>query len=249
MTATGQLEIDLAGQTVVLRSDRALFLPAERALFVADLHVGKSESLRAAGAPIPVGVLDETLARLARAAMETASRQIVVLGDLIHAPSGLTDTVRARVAAWREAVDAQITLVLGNHDRKLRSADINSICGDWQIDIADDHARVGPFVLQHEPEPRRDAHALAGHLHPAAVLGSRRDRVKVPAFWSDGGTGPGGVTVLPAFGMFASGVGVKTRPGDGLWGITPERVMTVQDPADVGSRVRLRPSLSRSPAR
>jgi metallophosphoesterase superfamily enzyme len=111
MTATGQLEIDLAGQTVVLRSDRALFLPAERALFVADLHVGKSESLRAAGAPIPVGVLDETLARLARAAMETASRQIVVLGDLIHAPSGLTDTVRARVAAWREAVDA------GDHAR------------------------------------------------------------------------------------------------------------------------------------
>jgi metallophosphoesterase superfamily enzyme len=60
----GAHETTIAGETVRLLPQRGLYWPAEGTLFVADIHLGKSQTLRAAGAPIPAGVMGETLDRL-----------------------------------------------------------------------------------------------------------------------------------------------------------------------------------------
>lgn len=237
---TGALETTIAGERVHLLPSRGLYWGAQATLFVADIHLGKSQTLRAAGAPIPAGVLGETLDRLSSMIDAADAERVIVLGDLTHAPVGLTDDIVDRFCAWRAIHPVPMALVAGNHDRKLRTTGIADLCGKWGIEVLPPEARLGPFVLQHEPERTPTAHALAGHLHPAVTLSSGSDALKVPAFWAAGGTGDGGVTVLPAFSLFASGTPVRAEPRDRVWAVAPDRVIELGSPVRPPGRVRSR---------
>src|SRR5262245_47154694 len=98
----GAVEIDVAGERVVLFASRAALWIAARTLIVADLHLGKEETFLEFGIPMPRNVLDETLARLEALVVATGATRIVVVGDLVHARRGMTPHVVERVAAWRE---------------------------------------------------------------------------------------------------------------------------------------------------
>ena len=63
---TDHCRVHWAGEALDLLSERALWWPAERMLFVADLHLGKAASYRALGQPVPGGTTQENLARLER---------------------------------------------------------------------------------------------------------------------------------------------------------------------------------------
>ena len=67
------LPIELAGESVSLLPERAIYWPREGALIVADLHWGKAASFRAAGVPIPSGTTSADLARLNRALDRTGA--------------------------------------------------------------------------------------------------------------------------------------------------------------------------------
>ena len=70
------------------------------------------------------------------------------------------------------------------------------VTGD--VRCMDGPLRLAGLALQHHPEPLEGAYVLAGHIHPAAVLGGRaHDRLRLPCFHF----GPA-VGVLPAFGAF-----------------------------------------------
>ncbi|RBD77516.1 phosphoesterase, partial [Xanthomonas oryzae pv. oryzae] len=43
------VQLQLAGETVELLGERALYRPAHRALLIADLHLGKADVFRRAG--------------------------------------------------------------------------------------------------------------------------------------------------------------------------------------------------------
>ena len=51
----GDLLIDVAGVHLELLADRAVWLAATRTLLIADLHLGKAQSFRRAGVPVPSG--------------------------------------------------------------------------------------------------------------------------------------------------------------------------------------------------
>ncbi len=74
---------------LVLLPQRAVFDPAERTLFVADVHFGKAAAFRALGAPVPKGTTADNLARLTALMEATGAARLVVLGDLLHARAGL----------------------------------------------------------------------------------------------------------------------------------------------------------------
>ena len=57
------MDIELAGATLRLLPGRAAFLPAERALLVADAHLGKAHSFRRQGVPVPAGTTAEEIGR------------------------------------------------------------------------------------------------------------------------------------------------------------------------------------------
>lgn len=198
----GVTEVQAGGARLWLLAQRAAFLPEHQTLLVADAHIGKAQSFRRLGVPVPGGTTAETLQRLTAAVAATGARQVVFLGDLLHSARGRNAQTWAAVAQWRhEHRRLLLTLVRGNHD--LRAGDPPA---EWSVDCISGPLRLGNLALAHHPDPLPGAYVLAGHIHPAAVLGGRaRDRLRLPCFHF----GPQ-VGVLPAFGAF-TGMHVMPR--------------------------------------
>jgi uncharacterized protein len=204
---------------VWLLPERAVFWPAARTLLVADLHWGKCETFRTGGAPLPHGLLEADLARLDAALRTTEAERLLVLGDLLHATSGITEWLVETVALWRHARPAlAIGAIPGNHDRR-----ISLIAEAWGLAMQAAELVEPPFAFLHDPGHSRDVdglYAWAGHIHPMVTLRGRGDALRLPAFWMGSRVG-----VLPAFSSFTDGLSVLPEPGDAVYAIGPEGVL------------------------
>jgi uncharacterized protein len=225
-------EVTLDGVEVELLPERALFLRRARALVVADLHIGKSESYRRFGVPSADGIDEETLERLGRAAMRAGAKVIVVVGDLTHHADGIGEAEMERFARFRERIMLPIRLVEGNHDRGART-----LPAEWMVD------RVGPrFALDgvrfvHEPPSQPAAQwTISGHLHPMLSVSRGVRGVEVPAFVVDRSLR---TLVLPAFSKFTRGVRFEPREGVEVFAIAESTVTPTAVPgtrrADAGT--------------
>ncbi|MGZ5036494.1 MAG: ligase-associated DNA damage response endonuclease PdeM [Usitatibacter sp.] len=209
----------VAGEKLVLLSEKAVFWPARKALFVADFHLGKAASFRHAGIPLPPGTTTENVERLGRAIDRTRASEVVFLGDFLHSKDGRAASTFGRFAEWREARRGLgLTIVRGNHDKK---------AGDppeaWGARCIEAGERLGPFVLNHEPGESRGGYALAGHIHPAVRLSSCGESLRLPCFWFGARYG-----VLPAFGAFTGNAEVSPRKGDQVFVIAEQEVLRVE---------------------
>ena len=199
------LAVSHAGETLWLLPQRALWWPAARVLFIADLHLGKAATYRALGQPVPAGTTGENLARLDQLLTHYQPAQLVFLGDFLHAAQARTPSVLNALAAWRERVaDLPCVLVRGNHDSR---------AGDpppsLRIEVVDEPWLLGPFAACHHPQRHATHSVIAGHLHPAVALrGPARDRLRLPCFCLQPG-----LAILPAFGEFTGGWTVAPQPG------------------------------------
>ncbi|MCU0636194.1 MAG: ligase-associated DNA damage response endonuclease PdeM [Gemmatimonadaceae bacterium] len=221
------LSIDLCGEPAQLFADRALFLPRHEALLVADVHWGKAAAFRADRIPIPRGTTTDDLERLDALLDETCARQLLVLGDLLHAPTSLAPETRLAIEAWRARRGAlEITLVRGNHDA--RSGDPPRGLG---ITCVDAPYVLGPFHLHHFPTEGADGYALAGHVHPLVRLQGRgRQRLVLPCFAFGMRSG-----VLPSFGSFTGGSVVDLGDGARVFAIADGSVLPVTQAAMVAA--------------
>lgn len=195
----GALALTLAGERVWLLPERALWWPATRSLFVADVHLGKAASFRALGQPVPSGTTRDNLDRLSALVDGTGAARLVVLGDFLHAAAAQQPGVLDPTHRWRERHAAlDCVLIRGNHD---------SHAGDpppsLRFRIEDEPwrgegASLGPFAACHHPRHVPGAYVLAGHLHPAVTLrGRAHERQRLPCFCETEG-----LMILPAFGAF-----------------------------------------------
>jgi len=213
------ISVEIAGESVVLLPEKALYWPARGWLLVADVHLGKSASFRAMGVPVPGGTTGETLARLDAAIARVVPREVVFLGDFLHSRQARKPGVLEAAAVWRAThADVAMTLVRGNHDRH---------AGDppaaLQIDTVSEPFAAGPFLLCHHPEPRAEGYVLAGHLHPAVrVSGRGRDTLRLPCFHFTSRVG-----CLPAFGAFTGTALVSRTSGDRCFALADDRVIDV----------------------
>jgi DNA ligase-associated metallophosphoesterase len=207
--------LQVGGSTLQLLPQRAAWLPEHRTLLVADAHIGKAVSFRRLGVPVPGGTTTETLDRLSAAVALSGAQRVVFLGDLLHSARSRAPATWAAVAQWRaQHAGLQLTLVRGNHDS--HAGDPPS---EWAVECLDGPLRIDGLALAHHPDPVPGAYVLAGHIHPAAVLGGRANqRLRLPCFHF----GPQ-VGVLPAFGAF-TGMHVLPRAPD-------DRVFVVADDA------------------
>lgn len=193
----------LAGEPVWLVAGKAMYWPQRRVLCVADVHLGKAASYRALGQPVPHGTTAANLQRLDALLAHYPSRQLVFLGDLLHAPAALNASLLASLMQWRQQHAAlQCTLVRGNHD--LRAGDPPPQLG---IEIVDEPHMMGGFALCHMPVPRVGRYVVAGHQHPAYQLQGRgRQRLRLPCFHLTTD-----LAVLPAFGDFTGSFTVSAQ--------------------------------------
>lgn len=215
----------IGGERVDLLPERAAWWPRRSTLLLADLHLGKEETFRRHGIAMPEALLDDALGRLERLLAMLGPARLLVIGDLIHGRTGLTDAVVERFAATRERFPGRVELVVGNHDRHVRS-----LPARWRIEVRDEDQDDGPFRYRHEPStflvedpgppaspgpqtspghrtgsvPWSGPVEWAGHLHPTLRAGGSA----VPAFV----VGERQV-ILPAFTAFSRGPGVAPGPG------------------------------------
>ena len=226
-TMEGSLSIELEGERLLLLPQRALFWPDHSTLLVADLHLGKAATFRAAGIPAPEGTTAATLGRLSTVVRLTKAQCLIVLGDLVHAAEGLTEQVCETMARWRAAhAHLALTLVTGNHDRRAGQLPEN-----WQLQSAGLQLEARPFLLLHHPEPVAGAYFLAGHVHPAIRLqGVGRQRLKLPCFWFGGEGG-----ILPAFGAFTGNHLLKPKMGEQVYAVAEDVVIPIH-PAETSQR-------------
>jgi DNA ligase-associated metallophosphoesterase len=185
------VETVIAGERVVLFADRALFWPRESALLIADLHLGKADTFRAAGIALPSGGTRHDLDRLSALIERTRADRLIVLGDMLHA-SAKTKRWRETWDAWRAQHSAlRIDVIAGNHDRALMGAGL-----DIEHHL---HAlAITPFLLRHLPGQIDDAHVVCGHVHPVVRLPRLAGRWPVFALGEK-------QTILPSFSAFTGG--------------------------------------------
>jgi DNA ligase-associated metallophosphoesterase len=188
-------------------------------LFATDLHLGRAETLQASGIGVPPTGAGE-LEHLARVAEELSAAEIVILGDFLHAPAGVSSELLDRITRWRTALSAELRLIRGNHDRlpadRWEALGLRPVESRWITDT---------LVAVHDPADCPDGRAcLAGHLHPGVRIGPRIERVRVPAFVREADR-----LILPALGRFTGVHEVARRAGRTRYAIIEDRV--VEEPA------------------
>jgi DNA ligase-associated metallophosphoesterase len=208
LAGCGSLVTRLAGVEARLRPGGGLWLAAEAALVVADLHLEKGSSYARRGQLLPPYDTGETLGRLEAEVAALTPRVLVLLGDSFHdgeseARLGCADA--ARIAAL--ARGRSLVWVTGNHDADgpkalpgERAAEL-TLCG---------------LTLRHEPRRGPQLGEVAGHLHPAAKVRSARGAVRRRCFATDGLR-----LILPAFGAYAGGLNLRDPGFAGLFARAP----------------------------
>jgi DNA ligase-associated metallophosphoesterase len=186
------------GVTLELLPEKAVYLPAIKALLVSDVHLGKPETFQRHGIPIATQVNIATLARLQHACDRTQAEHLIVLGDLFHARIGLVDEVIDFWLKFLAQTGLEVSLIVGNHDRPLTAtlAQLSLTCWTQPMHLHN-------LILSHEPLPTTSgALNICGHIHPWVRLGQGRDRLRLPCFYWE--KYPPRLT-LPAFGDFTGG--------------------------------------------
>lgn len=215
----GDLDVEITGERLILLPERAAFWVGASTLLVADAHLGKAATFRAAGIAVPGGTTAEALTRIDRLVRRTGADRLVFLGDLFHAREGNTAASRDALVGWRRSHPRlDVVLVRGNHDR--RAGDPDPCLG---ITCVDPPLHAGPFALRHHPDATVGAYTLAGHVHPAVRLAGRaRQRRRLPCFW----VGPE-VAVLPSFGDFTGAADIQPGPRDRIFVVAEAEVLPV----------------------
>jgi uncharacterized protein len=220
------IEIEFGGERLMLLAQKAVVWSRENTLFVADVHLGKAASFRAAGVPVPTGHSRDDVARLSALIEAHRIAHFVVLGDLVHNQASYTaqldDTMRAFTA---KHPSLKKTLVIGNHDSSAGNCPI-----DWGFELIDDDLQLSPFTCSHAPSNRAKADdaeifTLAGHLHPATWLRTGREAVNLPCFWQQPKQ-----LVLPSFGGLTGRYTVDPAADDVTFVVTAQQIFRTPKP-------------------
>lgn len=217
------IETQFGGETLTLLAQKAIVWAREKTLFVADVHLGKAASFRAAGIAVPSGHSRDDVARLSALIDAHAISHLVVLGDLVHNAASYTPGLDETMAAFAASHPRlRKTLVVGNHDN---SAGLPPL--SWGMDCIPDDFRLVPFMCRHAPlnEASDDAAnrpSLAGHLHPAARLSTGREALSLPCFWQRSHT-----LVLPSFGSLTGRYTVVPAPTDVTFVVTTQQIYRI----------------------
>jgi DNA ligase-associated metallophosphoesterase len=209
----------VAGERLLLLPEKAVYWPARAMLVIADIHFGKAAAFRALGIPVPRGTTTENLDGLGALVDAHGAREVLFLGDFLHARAAHAASTQQAMLAWRaQRPDLRLTLVRGNHDK--HAGDPPAALG---IDLVDEPYGVGPFSFCHHPDLDTGAYVMAGHVHPAWVLATRFDSLRLPCFVVGSAR-----MILPSFGAFTGGHVLQREAGDAIFVTSGEAVHSVR---------------------
>jgi len=221
--------LTIGDHQVWLLPEKAVFIDDMNSLLVSDVHLGKSETFQAFGVPISSSVNHESLTQLLKLCRRLEPEHLFVLGDLFHSPFAIVEEVVEQWVAFVNAIESDVHLILGNHDRGMAS-DLKNLliqCYTSAIDI-------GHFRLSHEPEPfardrRQSTHPylnICGHVHPCIRLRTQLDDLRLPCFYFEEQASR---LTLPSFGAFTGGFEVRLGQGNRAYAIAEETIIPFEE--------------------
>lgn len=229
MPRPGTIDLQLAGEAVTLDPRRALVWPSRATVVIADPHIGKDDTFRRAGIPVPAQLAAADFDRLADLLIDYSAKRLVVLGDFLHAKLDQADRCLELMGRWRERFDGlEVLIVRGNHD-----AHAGPPPQAFGLVSVDSPHPDGPFVYRHYPLQASHADpggfVLAGHLHPGVTvaLGGSSAR-RVACFWATADQ-----MVLPAFGGFTGTGRIEPCARSRVFAVGRDRVIALPRPAMV----------------
>ena len=224
MSSTG-LRWEFLGQNLVLLPAKAIFWEEEKALIIADLHIGKVGHFRKAGIAVPKLMEQEELAALSDLIAEYRPEKLIFLGDLFHSEM---NNDWNWLQLWRDLFpDLRMILIQGNHD--ILQEEFYSKAN---FEVYDE-LKLGPFLLVHdkkdyEKRPQPDLYILSGHLHPAVKLrGKARQSVLLCCFFF-GKTS----AILPAFGKFTGKCILQENKEATVFAVLNKKIILLKNTAD-----------------
>ncbi|HRK53357.1 MAG TPA: ligase-associated DNA damage response endonuclease PdeM [Cyclobacteriaceae bacterium] len=215
MDNVGEKVFKIRGTNLQLLPQKAIWVPEERILVLADLHLGKANHFRRSGIPVPNAVNNKNLETLIELINKHQPERVIFLGDLFH--SSYNEEWEAFGQVVRHFAATQFHLVRGNHD--IMSELQYKRC---QLKVFE-QLEMGPFLLTHEPLeviPEKK-YNLAAHIHPGVRLkGKGKQFMTLPCFFFGKEQ-----AILPAFGAFTGFVRVCVSKGDNVFVIADQRVI------------------------
>ena len=219
--------VDLLQGDALTFYDRALYVPEHQALLISDVHLGKAETFQMAGIPVAQQVNGETLERLRSHCNQVKPEKIFVLGDLFHSRQGMVTEI---IEAWSEflnTVDADVTLIVGNHDRAALSP-------VFDMEYSTESVSLGRLMLSHEPVDQttipKGSLNICGHIHPVVRLRSAIDSLRLPCFYHEHRSQR---LTLPSFGSFTGGYEITLGKGRTAYIIVEGCLMVLDSQSEV----------------
>lgn len=211
------MQIELAGTTITLLPQKAMFLPEHSILIIADLHLGKAQHFRKAGIFMPAGSASRDYLTLNALITQYQPEQVCFLGDLFHSiHNSEWLQFEAFVHAWP---GIRFTLIRGNHDiLKKEYYDRLDIAVIPQV------LPVDNLLFSHEPlnEIPDGQVNIAGHIHPGCTIrGKGRQSYRLPCFHFSGQH-----FLMPAFG-YLTGLAMMEDKNATVYAVLPEEVVLV----------------------
>lgn len=188
--------IQWQGRPFHILGEGALWLPAERTLVVADLHLEKGRHFAGQGSLLPLHDSLDTLHRLQKLAEKCHPARIVCLGDSFHSRELAAQFPPELLARLNEMVSSvpQWLWVLGNHDPDLPKKIGGMRCHSWDY---------GGIEFRHDFHPDGRQPSVAGHFHPRI-----RVRTGGISLWERCAVYTEQKLVLPAFGTYTGGLDI-----------------------------------------
>jgi DNA ligase-associated metallophosphoesterase len=190
-------QVTIAGITLQLLAQKAVYIEPLQTLLISDIHLGKSETFQSLGIPIANQVNQATIDRIHHLCMALKPQRLIVLGDLFHSKIGLVEEVITQWTTFVASIPATVQLIVGNHDRQLMDS-LSQYGMEWTTEVM----QLDRLILSHQPAPQPDALNICGHIHPCIRIKTRLDNLRLPCFFLDKTTN---VLVLPSFGEFTGG--------------------------------------------
>jgi DNA ligase-associated metallophosphoesterase len=176
----------------------ALWLPDERTLVVADLHLEKGSSYAARGIFLPPYDSASTLTVLTAVILRLAPARVIALGDSFHDRAAETRIAAESLAALRSLQASRDWLwIKGNHD-----PEISGLMGGDCVDAVE----IAGVTLRHEPHAHETGFEIAGHLHPAAKVRMRGRALRRRCFAFSPQR-----CIMPAMGAYAGGLNLRDK--------------------------------------
>jgi DNA ligase-associated metallophosphoesterase len=189
----GEQTITFNKQELSLNTQRSIYWKDQKTLILSDLHLGKAAHFRKHGIAIPMDIAITDLNRLESLIAYYQAKQVIVVGDLIHA--GINQEVLLLESFRQRHPELQLHLVKGNHDRLSQQMTTR-----FGIVHHKEIFETQQIKFKHHPADAADSSSfrISGHIHPgiSLVIPPKR-QVRLPCFLVSDHQ-----IILPAFSTF-----------------------------------------------